>query len=71
MNKVLNEFEKAKVENAELREERKILLENLGWTGMTDEEVTWIINHKEIERTYQLTLGDIRKLIDDEKNNKL
>ena len=69
-DKFFNKLQKAKAENAEFREERKILLENLGWNGMTDSEVTWICNHKEVKRTYELTLSGIRKLIDDEKINQ-
>lgn len=67
---IFNGLREIEVVNAEIREERKILLKNLGWDGMTDSEVTWIVNHKEVERNYKLTLSNIRKLIADEENKK-
>ena len=67
---IFNELQEIEVINAQLREERKILLENLGWYGMTDEEVTWICKHKEVERNYKLTLDHIRQLIANEKEIK-
>jgi hypothetical protein len=66
------ELQEIELQKAELRGERRALLNNLHWDGMTDEEVTWLYNRQNGGQTKFLfipTLAQIRQMIADEKAN--
>ena len=60
---------------AKIEGERKVYLEENGWEGMTNEEVTWLYNYCNgdfrSKFMYKPTLEYIRELMAADKNNKI
>lgn len=66
------ELHQLAIKRAELEGERRGLLHGLGWTGLTDEEVTWVCNRIKTRGKFlfQPTVAQIRQMIADEKVSK-
>jgi hypothetical protein len=71
-DQVAEELHKLDMQSAELAGERRGLLHGLGWTGLTDEEVTWVCNRIKIKGKFlfQPTVDQIRQMIADDKEPK-
>ena len=71
-DQVAEELNRLDMESAELAGERKGLLYGLGWSGLTDEEVTWVCNRIKTRGKFlfQPTVDQIRQLMADEKVSK-
>lgn len=71
-DQVAEELNKLDMESAELAGERRGLLHGLGWSGLTDEEVTWVCNRIKTKGKFLFTptVNQIRQMIADEKTGK-
>ena len=62
---IQDELRQIELERAEVMGERRGLLHGLGWSGLTDDEVSWLCNHLKIHGKlfFKPTVEQIRTMI--------